>query len=56
MVSGFDPLGPRDVVFVPVALNYDRVLEDRMLTSAASTEPGKGRYLVSTHSSSISTS
>jgi glycerol-3-phosphate O-acyltransferase len=41
MVSGFDPLGPRDVVFVPVALNYDRVLEDRMLTSPASTEPGK---------------
>lgn len=41
MVSGFDPYGPRDVVFVPVGLNYDRVLEDRMLTSAASTEPGK---------------
>ena len=41
MVSGFDPLGPRDVVFVPVAVNYDRVLEDRMLTSVASTEPGK---------------
>lgn len=41
MVSSFDPMGPRDVVFVPVAVNYDRVLEDRMLTSAASTEPGK---------------
>jgi len=41
MVANFDPLGPRDVVFVPVAVNYDRVLEDRMLTSAASTEPGK---------------
>src|SRR3954468_11537563 len=41
MVSGFDPLGPRDVVFVPVAVNYDRVLEDRMLTSVANTEPGK---------------
>ncbi|MFW8595654.1 1-acyl-sn-glycerol-3-phosphate acyltransferase [Cribrihabitans neustonicus] len=25
----------RDVVFVPVALNYDRVLEDKILTSAA---------------------
>jgi len=25
----------RDVVFVPVALNYDRVLEDRVLTGAA---------------------
>ena len=32
MVAGFDPQGPRDVVFVPVAVNYDRVLEDRMLT------------------------
>jgi glycerol-3-phosphate O-acyltransferase len=41
MVQAFDPLGPRDVVFIPVAVNYDRVLEDRMLTGAASTEPGK---------------
>jgi glycerol-3-phosphate O-acyltransferase len=41
MVAGFDPLGPRDVVFIPVAVNYDRVLEDRMLTSAANAEPGK---------------
>jgi len=41
MVAGFDPLGPRDVVFIPVAVNYDRVLEDRMLTSAANVEPGK---------------
>src|SRR5262245_43439309 len=41
MVAGFDPYGPRDVVFIPVAVNYDRVLEDRMLTSAASTEKGK---------------
>src|SRR5438876_962192 len=40
MVAGFDPLGPRDVVFIPVALNYDRVLEDRMLTSVASAESG----------------
>jgi glycerol-3-phosphate O-acyltransferase len=29
------------MVFVPVGVNYDRVLEDRMLTSAANTEPGK---------------
>jgi len=27
MVSGFDPNGPRDIVFVPVGINYDRVLE-----------------------------
>jgi glycerol-3-phosphate O-acyltransferase len=41
MVADFDPRGARDVVFIPVAVNYDRVLEDRMLTSAANTEPGK---------------
>lgn len=34
IVAGFDPLG-RDVVFVPVGLAYDRVLEDRVLTEAA---------------------
>jgi glycerol-3-phosphate O-acyltransferase len=41
MVSGFDPAGPRDVVFVPVGLNYDRVLEDRVLTAAADTPKGE---------------
>ena len=32
MLDGFDPKGRRDVVFIPVGLNYDRVLEDRVLT------------------------
>ena len=31
MVSEFDPAGERDLVFVPVGINYDRVLEDRSL-------------------------
>jgi len=31
MVSEFDPEGDRDLVFVPVGINYDRVLEDRSL-------------------------
>ena len=31
MVSAFDPDGERDLVFVPVGINYDRVLEDRLL-------------------------
>ena len=31
----------RRLRLVPVAINYDRVLEDRMLTSVASAEPGK---------------
>jgi len=33
IVQGFEP-GGRDVVFVPVGLAYDRVLEDRLLTGA----------------------
>ena len=35
IMADFDPAEGRDVVFVPVALNYDRVLEDRVLTEAA---------------------
>jgi glycerol-3-phosphate O-acyltransferase len=34
LVEGYRPDG-RDVVFVPVAINYDRVLEDRVLIAAA---------------------
>ncbi len=34
IVGEFDPAG-RDVVFVPVGLNFDRVLEDRTLIQAA---------------------
>ncbi len=34
IVEGFTPGKSRDVVFVPVALNYDRVLEDRVLVAA----------------------
>lgn len=34
IVQGFNPDGERDVVFVPVGLNYDRVLEDRVLLAA----------------------
>lgn len=34
LVDGFDPEGGRDIVFVPVAINYDRVLEDRVLMAA----------------------
>ena len=31
MVAAFDPQGERDLVFIPVGINYDRVLEDRSL-------------------------
>ncbi|MFS4582082.1 1-acyl-sn-glycerol-3-phosphate acyltransferase [Phaeobacter sp. C3_T13_0] len=37
----------RDVVFVPVALNYDRVLEDNVLTSAA--KSGDRRFRARIH-------
>jgi glycerol-3-phosphate O-acyltransferase len=39
IVKAFDPRGDRDVVFVPVAVNYDRVLEDRTLLLDVPVEP-----------------
>jgi glycerol-3-phosphate O-acyltransferase len=33
IIEGYTPTG-RDMVFVPVAINYDRVLEDRVLVAA----------------------
>jgi glycerol-3-phosphate O-acyltransferase len=41
MVSGFDPQGVRDAVFVPVGLNYDRVLEDRIQVATLTTPEGE---------------
>lgn len=41
IVDGWDAEG-RDVVFVPVALNYDRVLEDRVLIAAG--KSGERRF------------
>lgn len=35
VTAGFEPASGRDVVFVPVGLAYDRVLEDRLLVGAA---------------------
>ena len=35
VIEGFDPGEERDVVLVPVAINYDRVLEDKVLIAAA---------------------
>jgi glycerol-3-phosphate O-acyltransferase len=48
MMRGFHPDSGRDLVFVPLALNYDRVLEDRSLLLAAkedSRKPGRSRAL-----------
>ena len=40
MVARFDPDGERDLVFVPVGINYDRVLEDRNLTASLAKAAG----------------
>lgn len=44
IVSGRQP-GGRDVVFIPVSLNYDRVLEDRVLIAAH--QKGERRFRAS---------
>jgi glycerol-3-phosphate O-acyltransferase len=41
MLKSFDPNGTHDIVFVPVALNYDRVLEDRTLLRSLDSEAGR---------------
>ena len=42
VVDGREEEGARDVVFIPVALNYDRVLEDRILVRAG--QKGERRF------------
>ncbi len=41
MVSEFDANAKRDIVFIPVGLNYDRVLEDRILSANAKKKEGE---------------
>lgn len=41
MLKSFDPKGTHDIVFVPVALNYDRVLEDRTLLRSLDRAAGR---------------
>ncbi len=42
LVRGFDPNTQRDIVFIPVGINYDRVLEDRSLLRYAKKLPRRG--------------
>ena len=43
MARSFDPAGERDIVFVPVGINYDRVFEDRsFLRELDARTPPKG--------------
>ncbi len=41
MLRGFKPAAERDVVFVPLGINYDRVLEDRTLLLSINPEAAK---------------
>ena len=50
MIRNFDPAGERDIVFVPIGLNYDRVLEDKNLLSKTDPNAAKrsGRAVIFT--------
>ena len=51
MLRGFHTHGERDLVFVPLGLNYDRVLEDRtqlLAGDSKATQPGGWRALART--------
>ena len=39
MLKGFNPEGERDLVFIPVGINYDRVIEDRTLLRQLDAKP-----------------
>ena len=39
MLKGFNPDGERDLVFIPVGINYDRVIEDRTLLRRLEAQP-----------------
>lgn len=44
LVRGFDSDSDRDIVFVPVGINYDRVLEDRTLLRYSHKLPRRGLF------------
>ena len=48
MLRRFDPAGRRDLVFVPVAINYDWVLEDESLLGLGVPGPSRGSGVAST--------
>jgi glycerol-3-phosphate O-acyltransferase len=41
ILRGFDPAGERDVAFIPVGINYDRVVEDRSLVLSLDPEAAR---------------
>jgi glycerol-3-phosphate O-acyltransferase len=46
MLKAFDPAGSRDLIFIPVGINYDRTLEDRSLLRDLSDDPKPGSAAV----------
>lgn len=50
MLSSFDPGGERDLVFIPVGVNYDRVLEDRshVISGQPGVEQKSGLFIITT--------
>ena len=50
MIGGYDRDNDRDVVFVPVGVNYDRVLEDRVLLDSGAQKLGKRTFRFSSWS------
>lgn len=47
ITRGFDPNGPRDIVFIPVGTNFDRVVEERTLIANVDTDfRGRGTIFV----------
>ncbi|HEY6320483.1 MAG TPA: 1-acyl-sn-glycerol-3-phosphate acyltransferase [Thermoanaerobaculia bacterium] len=47
MLRTFDPEGERDLVFIPVGINYDRTLEDRTLLLDAAAAPAPAAPIAS---------
>lgn len=45
VVRGFDANAGRDIVFIPVGINYDRVFEDRTQLRAAMKMPRRGKLI-----------
>jgi glycerol-3-phosphate O-acyltransferase len=47
MLRGFDPERDRDIVFIPVGINYERTIEDRtLLRSQVRENPKRSRWFV----------
>lgn len=53
MLRGFNPEKDRDIVFIPVGINYERTIEDRSLIRTAAPEAPKRSWWFVTRTSSV---